>query len=209
MNTIGYFSSQVLFTCLVESFGLPLEFCRTSLKMSLGIGQTASSSSSPRPPPPRNTTLFPGRTFDIFLSFRGKDTRRNFTDHLYTALVEKGIRTFRDTEECRRGEMINQNLLQAIEGSRIFIIIFSENYADSKWCLNELVEIMKCRAKGRKVFTIFYHVDPSNLRYQCGVYKKAFEDYEKDSNLRREQIQEWRTALKEAGDISGIHIQNQ
>lgn len=200
MNTISYFSSQVLFTCCsVESFGYPLEFCRTSLKMSLGIGQTASSSSSP---PPRNTTLFPGRTFDVFLSFRGEDTRRNFTDHLYTALVEKGIRTFRDEEECRRGEMINQNLLQAIEGSRIFIVIFSENYANSKWCLNELVEIMKCRAKGRKVFTIFYHVDPSKVRNQYG-------NDEKHSNIKREQIQEWRTALKEVGGISGIHIQNQ
>ena len=93
------------------------------------IGQTA----------PRNTYFLPGSKFDVFLSFRGEDTRTNFTDHLYTALVEKGIHTFRDDEELERGERISQNLLQAIEESGVFIIIFSENYANSKWCLNELV----------------------------------------------------------------------
>ncbi|KAL5776135.1 hypothetical protein ACOSP7_009061 [Xanthoceras sorbifolium] len=30
---------------------------------------------------------------DVFLSFRGEDTRNNFTDHLYTALDQKGIYT--------------------------------------------------------------------------------------------------------------------
>ncbi|KAJ9675894.1 hypothetical protein PVL29_024725 [Vitis rotundifolia] len=188
--------------------------------MSRRIGQTASSSSSssrpstcvvpfPSPPrPPQNTTLFEWK-FDIFLSFRGKDTRRNFTDHLYTALVERGLRPFRDDEDLQRGEMIDENLLQAIKDSAIFIIIFSENYAHSKWCLNELVEIMKRRAEGRKVYPIFYHVEPSMVRKQSGNYGKAFENYENNSNLQREQIQKWRTALKEAGSIAGCHITNQ
>ena len=40
-----------------------------------------------------------------FLTFRGKDTRLNFTNHLYTTLVHKGIKTFRD-DTLKRGEEI-------------------------------------------------------------------------------------------------------
>ncbi|KAI5314401.1 hypothetical protein L3X38_043577 [Prunus dulcis] len=83
-------------------------------------------------------------THDVFLSFRGEDTRYNFTDHLHKNLVQRGIRTFID-DELPRGEEISQALLDAIEGSRCSIIVFSENYASSKWCLDELVHIIQCR----------------------------------------------------------------
>ncbi|CAL9006548.1 unnamed protein product [Prunus brigantina] len=42
--------------------------------------------------------------YHVFLSFRGEDTRKTFTDHLYTALVNEGFRTFRDDDEVERGE---------------------------------------------------------------------------------------------------------
>ncbi|KAM7466167.1 hypothetical protein LguiB_013729 [Lonicera macranthoides] len=78
--------------------------------------------------------------YDVFLSFRGEDTRRNFTDHLYDALTRAGIHTFRDDDQLPRGKHIPFQLMKAIEESRISIIIFSENYASSRWCLNELVK---------------------------------------------------------------------
>ncbi|RVW64094.1 disease resistance protein RPV1-like [Vitis riparia] len=174
--------------------------------MSLRNAQTASSSSSSPPP---NTTFSPEYKFDIFLSFRGEDTRRNFTDHLYSALVKNGIHTFRDDEGLGRGEIIEQNLLQAIEESRFFVIIFSENYANSVSCLNELVKIMECTARGGTAFPIFYHVDPSEVEKQSGKYGEAFADYENDANLEREQIQQWRTALTEASKLAGYHIHYQ
>ncbi|KAM7516039.1 hypothetical protein LguiA_005622 [Lonicera macranthoides] len=55
----------------------------------------SSSSSSPA-----------GHGYQVFLSFRGKDTRKTFTDHLYTALVQAGIHTFKDEHELKRGEHI-------------------------------------------------------------------------------------------------------
>ena len=36
--------------------------------------------------------------YDVFLSFRGKDTRTSFTDHLYVASKQRGIVTFGDKE---------------------------------------------------------------------------------------------------------------
>jgi hypothetical protein len=53
--------------------------------------------------------------YQVFLSFRGEDTRKNFTDHLYTALVQAGIHTFRDDDEIGRGESIKSELQQAIQ----------------------------------------------------------------------------------------------
>ncbi|RVW13453.1 TMV resistance protein N [Vitis vinifera] len=45
-------------------------------------------------------------SYDVFLSFRGEDTRKNFTDHLYNSLFAYGIHTFRDDEEVEKGEDI-------------------------------------------------------------------------------------------------------
>uniref|UniRef100_A0A6N2M4J1 TIR domain-containing protein n=1 Tax=Salix viminalis TaxID=40686 RepID=A0A6N2M4J1_SALVM len=84
---------------------------------------------------------------DVFLSFRGEDTRKNFTDHLHSALIQAGIRTFKDDNNLPRGEEISPQLLRAIEGSRISVVVFSKNYASSTWCLDELVKIMECRQK--------------------------------------------------------------
>ncbi|KAH9727052.1 TIR domain-containing protein [Citrus sinensis] len=79
--------------------------------------------------------------YDVFLSFRGEDTRDNFTSHLFAALRRKRIKIFID-EEANRGDEISLALLNAIEGSKISVVIFSKNYASSKWCLDELFSIM-------------------------------------------------------------------
>ncbi|KAI9215660.1 hypothetical protein POPTR_T002968v4 [Populus trichocarpa] len=43
---------------------------------------------------PESSRSRPEGAYDVFLSFRGEDTRKTFTDHLYTALVQAGIHTF-------------------------------------------------------------------------------------------------------------------
>ncbi|KAH9725927.1 ADP-ribosyl cyclase/cyclic ADP-ribose hydrolase [Citrus sinensis] len=77
----------------------------------------ASSSSCP----PRNAK----KLHDVFLSFRGEDTRDNFTSHLHYVLSLKGIKTFVD-DQLIRGDNISRSLLDTIEASSISIIIFSE-----------------------------------------------------------------------------------
>ena len=108
--------------------------------------------------------------YDVFLSFRGEDTRNNFTDHLYVALQRKDILTFRD-EKLEKGKSIS-DLFKTIEKSQIAIIILSKNYASSTWCLNELAKIVKCREEmGLIVLPIFYDVDPTDVRKQTGTFK--------------------------------------
>ena len=146
----------------------------------------------------------------MFLSFRGEDTRKNFTDHLYSALDRGNINTFRDNEKLPRGEEISPELLKAIEGSRIAIIVFSKTFADSKWCLDELVKIMACeKEKGQKVFPIFYGVEPSEVRNQTGSYGEAFKNHQTNADEeKKKKIEEWKAALRKAGKLSGFPLQN-
>ncbi|GKB65357.1 Toll/interleukin-1 receptor domain-containing protein, partial [Tanacetum coccineum] len=83
--------------------------------------------------------------YDVFLSFRGEDTRKNFVDHLYHALIQKSIVTYMDDENIKQGKMISDELIKAIEDSKSYIIVFSKNYASSSWCLEELVKIIECQ----------------------------------------------------------------
>ena len=102
--------------------------------------------------------------YDVFLSFKGMDTRNNFADHLYAALQRSDIFTFGDNERLERGKSISLELLKAIEESRISIVILSKNYASSTWCLDELAKIIQCmKVIGMTVLPIFYDVDPSDV----------------------------------------------
>jgi hypothetical protein len=119
-------------------------------------------------------------TYDLFLSFRGEDTRTGFTGSLYSALSQRGVLTFMDDDGLRKGEDIKPSLLNAIQKSRMVIIVFSRNYASSTFCLNELVQILDCftKEKGRLIWPIFYDVDPSELRHQRGSYGEALAEQE-------------------------------
>ncbi|KAM5550148.1 TMV resistance protein N [Rosa sericea] len=141
--------------------------------------------------------------YDVFLSFRGEDTRKAFTDHLYTALDDKGITTFRDDPELHKGEAISPALFAAIEESRFALIVLSQNYASSTWCLEELVKILECMKARGTVLPIFYDVDPSDVRKQTGTFRQAFANHEERFRGDEERVQRWRYALKEVASFSG------
>ncbi|KAL4634353.1 hypothetical protein ACB092_04G193700 [Castanea dentata] len=138
--------------------------------------------------------------YDVFLSFRGEDTRMDFTSHLNGFLKLKGIHTFID-DVLPRGEEISTELLEAIKSSRSFIIVFSENYATSRWCLDELVEIFECKKNGQMVLPVFYKVDPSEVRNQKGKFGEVLAKHEVN-NIKK--VQRWKEALNKAGSISGL-----
>ena len=128
--------------------------------------------------------------FDVFLSFRGEDTRLGFIGQLYNALVRRGIRTFID-DTLLRGEQISAQLLKTIESSTISIGVWMN--------LPRLLSVRRMISWcGR-----FYNVDPSEVRNQKGKFGEALAEHEKvkDNN----KVQRWREALTEAGNLSGWH----
>ncbi|XP_054818922.1 uncharacterized protein LOC129318254 isoform X5 [Prosopis cineraria] len=149
-----------------------------------------------------NLTIPPWK-YHVFLSFRGEDTRRDFTAELHNALKERCIRTFIDYD-IRKGKDISPELIQAIEESLCAIIIFSKDYAASTWCLDELSKIVDCKkAWSRFVFPVFYNIDPSDVRHQRGTFAAAFQQH--CEIFTQEQVQKWRNDLKEVANISGYH----
>ncbi|KEH26724.1 putative TIR domain-containing protein [Medicago truncatula] len=115
----------------------------------------------------------------VFLSFRGSDTRNNFTGNLYKALIDKGICTFIDDNDLERGDEITPKLVKAMEESRIFIPIFSANYASSSFCLDELVHIIHCyKTKSCLVLPVFYDVEPTHIRHHSGSYGEHLTKHE-------------------------------
>ncbi|XP_071699148.1 TMV resistance protein N-like [Rutidosis leptorrhynchoides] len=149
------------------------------------------------------------RKYDVFLSFRGEDTRKNYVDHLYTALSGQLIYSYKDDQTLPRGDSIGPSLLNAIEESQIAVIVFSENYADSSWCLDELVHIMKSREERKLiVLPVFYKVSPSDVRKLQGNFGRAFAKRKRDNSAKEEL---WKTAIVEACNVSGwepSHIAN-
>ena len=142
--------------------------------------------------------------YNVFLSFRGEDTRNNFTSHLYKALCDKGINTFMD-DSLQKGEEISMELVKAIESSRISIVIFSKKFAFSTWCLNELVKIFECRSNGQLIYPIFYKVSPSEIRKQDGEFGMALAEHEEKFKDDIEKVKRWRTTLTRAANLSGFH----
>ena len=166
------------------------------------VEKDCSSSSSVLPP------SSPSRiwTHHVFPSFRGEDVRRDFLSHIQMEFQRKGITPFVDNE-IKRGESIGPELIKAIRGSKIAIILISRNYASSKWCLDELVEIMKCREElGQTAMAIFYKVDPSDVKKLTGDFGKVFR--RTCAGKTKEDIGRWREALAKVATIAGYHSSN-
>ncbi|XP_040997963.1 disease resistance protein RUN1-like isoform X2 [Juglans microcarpa x Juglans regia] len=147
--------------------------------------------------------------YEVFLSFRGEDTRYTFTERLYEALVEKGVVTFKDDEELEIGKPISPELICAIKKSRIAVVVLSRNYASSTSCLQELVKIVeRVEERRMKFFPIFYHVDPSNVRHQRETFADAFVEHDKRFKENIKEVRAWRDVLKKVANHSGYSLKD-
>ena len=88
---------------------------------------------------------------EVFINFRSEDTRKTFTSHLNGALERVDIKTYVDNNNLERGEEIPITLVRAIEEAKLSVSVFSKNYADSKWCLDELLKILECGRTKRHI----------------------------------------------------------
>nr|ACJ64856.1 disease resistance protein RPP1-like protein R2 [Arabidopsis thaliana] len=163
--------------------------------------QESNSSSLSLPSPA--TSVSRNWKHDVFPSFHGADVRRTFLSHIMESFRRKGIDTFIDNN-IERSKSIGPELKKAIKGSKIAIVLLSRKYASSSWCLDELTEIMKCReVLGQIVMTIFYEVDPTDIKKQTGEFGKAFTKTCKGKT--KEYVERWRKALEDVATIAGYH----
>ncbi|KAL3739844.1 hypothetical protein ACJRO7_021160 [Eucalyptus globulus] len=148
--------------------------------------------------------------YDVFLSFRGPDTRQAFTDCLYHQMLEGNIRVFLDEEELHVGEEIADELPAAIQKSKIYIPIFSKGYASSAWCLRELAHMVECKKSKpseKEIMPIFYDVKSRDVKLKSQRYVSALEEHEE--KYGRKARQKWEDALKSVAQIKGWELKKQ
>lgn len=155
--------------------------------------------------------------YDVFISHRGPDVKNTFAAHLYRRLLDHGLQVFLDKPELLEGRPIPPQIHAAIEVASVHIAIFSPGYADSKWCLAELVLMLESKAT---ILPVFYKVEPYELRWTAkdGAYAEALRRHEHkktfDSQTGEEKprydsntIRSWRMALSHAAEISGFTLE--
>ncbi|CAH2047155.1 unnamed protein product [Thlaspi arvense] len=139
----------------------------------------------------------------VFLSFRGEQLRYSFISHLVDAFERYGILFFVDKDEPKGKNMTN--LFVRIKESKIALVIFSSRYAESSWCMDELVKIKKRVDKGKlQVIPIFYKVRARDVRGQTGEFGDKFWELAKASG--GDQIKEWMEALECISNKMGLSL---
>jgi hypothetical protein len=139
--------------------------------------------------------------YDVFLNHRGPDVKRSFVSHLYDLLRVRGCNPFLDAKSLIKGKHALNSINEALHGVRVHLAIFSEGYAESKYCLNELFDMMKSPEKVIPVF--FEGVEPGHLRLiESGPFAKAFEKHK--GKKRDEDVERWKDALLRASDLMGF-----
>ncbi|GLJ29976.1 hypothetical protein SUGI_0592660 [Cryptomeria japonica] len=140
------------------------------------------------------------RLHDVFINHRGPDVKTTLASQLYNSLKKAGIRAFLDSEEKELGVSFPSTIETAIKSAKVHVAIFSKRYAESPWCLAELVLMLQTKAR---IIPVFYQVKPSDLRFiEKGDYPKAFAKY---VNKKRyiEKLSEWKEALQSLSFVAG------
>jgi len=143
-----------------------------------------------------------GLRYNVFINHRGTDVKNSLASIIYNQLKTKDptLRVFLDKNEIPYGVDFELAIETAIQSSSVHIAIFSERYAESKWCLHELDLIIKSR---RKLIPIFCDIDPAALRrIEKGCYKEAFEKHRGREPL--EKTKRWEDALARASYLQGL-----
>lgn len=125
-------------------------------------------------------------------------------------MVHAGIRVFLDSEELEVGEKISE-VLNALNKSRIYIPIFSQNFASSIWCLREVERMVECHSKSngkKEIIPIFYYVKTDDVRLRTYLYMKAILKHKKTKKFAFEEVHRWESSLKKVGRIVGLELQD-
>ncbi|XP_024004738.1 vesicle-associated protein 1-4 [Eutrema salsugineum] len=139
----------------------------------------------------------------VFINFRGKELRKGFVSFLVPALRKENINVFIDEIEIRSIDL--QHIFKRIEESSVAVVIFSELYTESKWCLNELVKINERMIEGKlKVIPIFFNVTVSDVKIHEGDFGKNFRETKRKCQGDSDIIRNWEEALNSIPQKFGL-----
>lgn len=159
-------------------------------------------------------------SYDVFLNHRGKDVKNTLASHLYYRLRHLGLRVFFDKEEMEKGNRINLVIENAIKGAPVHVAIFSAAYAESEWCMDELVLMVQSESI---IIPVFYHLKPTEIWWNSvdgrnGVYAEALhilkeeklfdpESHQEKPRYESQTIEKWKEALIEVTGRDGFKLE--
>lgn len=149
--------------------------------------------------------------YDVFINHRGPDVKKTLASYLYHSLVAHGLRVFLDTEEMQEGDSLTSQIEGAIRTAFIHIAIFSPRYAESSWCLDELVLMLESRST---IIPIFHTVKPSELTSENGKYAQHLRQLEEKTDQEGKPrydpatIRKWKTALSDVDKSTEFDLEH-
>jgi hypothetical protein len=139
----------------------------------------------------------------VYLSFCDEDPD-SFVLGIYKGLTSgSGINVFWDNKRIRRGDRdIPTSVLNVIGDCKLVVIVFSTNYLNSRWCLQELEKITECcRTKDSLMLLTFFFFH-NGVHLMLGYLEtdffgeEAFRDfldriYKEDISLQADKFMTW------------------
>ena len=136
--------------------------------------------------------------YDVFLNHNGPDVKSSFAAHLHDAFVFAGLNPFMDKKSLVNGSPAFSSIDAALRVAKVHIAVVSKGYAESKYCLHELVAMLR---SGKPVIPVLYNVECAHLRcVENGPFAAAFEKHKVKQPT--EQVEEWAIALCKLADIA-------
>ncbi|KAI9072741.1 hypothetical protein K1719_045304 [Acacia pycnantha] len=149
-----------------------------------------SPSSRPNSNPSPSSSKEERRIDDVFLTYL---TKCETTVSLQTALNDASISTFID-----HNKETSPTLLEAIELSRIVIIVFTKHSGLSRYFLDKLHIIINCHKNmGKKVLPVFCGVSLLGVRQEMG----SIAELTSRGDLQKQEFFRWRNAYTEATSL--------
>ncbi|KAG0562812.1 hypothetical protein KC19_9G173000 [Ceratodon purpureus] len=142
--------------------------------------------------------------YDVFLCHRGPDTKFGFASYLSERLEGAGLRPFLDYKSIVHGQDSQACMDSAVKTTPIALVIFSEKFVDSEWCLNELDELMRFDARPVKVIPVFYKVKPDQV-----CFREETEEFKELKRKHGGSILRWKLALEKALNLGGTEYLGQ
>lgn len=141
-------------------------------------------------------------TYQVFINYRSVDTKNTLASLIYHSLTNRGLRVFLYHKKLCTEDGFRSVIRGAISSASVHITIFSEHYAESRFCLDELCSILRSSHE-RRILPVFSNVEPGELRQiERGCYAQDFRNHE--SRFTIEEVEGWKAALRKAADISGF-----
>lgn len=159
-------------------------------------------------------------SYDVFLNHRGPDTKNTLGSNLYYRLRDRGLRVFLDKEEIQKGSRIDSVIKNVIKDTLVHVAIFSAGYAESEYCMDELLFMKESRST---IIPVYYNVNPTDMWWnpvnkRNGVYDESLrilkeekvsdpETHEEKERYQPSSIEQWRNALVEVTGGEGFKLE--